>query len=49
MMRQRRVEKVGHSEREERKRERENAFEAQEVMDDEDWIKDEASLLRVVE
>lgn len=34
MMRQRRVEKVGHSEREERKRERENAFEAQEVMDD---------------
>ena len=34
MMRQRRVKKVGHSERKERKRERENAFEAEEVMDD---------------
>ena len=34
MMRQRRVEKAGHSERKGRKRERENAFEAEEVMDD---------------
>ena len=34
MMRQRKVEKVGHSGRKYRKRERENAFEAQEVMDD---------------
>ena len=34
MMRQRRVEKVGHSEGKGRKREQENAFEAQEVMDD---------------
>ena len=33
-MRQHREEKVGHSERKERKGERENAFEAQEVIDD---------------